>query len=213
MPAPWADLPVDRRSGITLDRVRAAIEAPRVLNEEHAKPLGEPVAYAPLPGKAAAVLASLFEEDGEGRLILTRRASHLRSHTHEVSFPGGRIEDGETAVDAALREAREEVALDTSRIEIVGTLTPISTLAATSGITPFVGFLPERPELTANPNEVEFVFDVSLATLLGDGIFQEERWDTPWGDDRQINFFHLPHDIVWGATARIIRELLELVTQ
>lgn len=146
-------------------------------------------------------------------MILTRRASHLRSHTHEVSFPGGRIEEGESAVDAALREAREEIALDTSGIEIVGTLTPISTLAATSGITPFVGFLPGRPEVKANPDEVEFVFDVSLTTLLGDGIFQEERWDTPWGDDRQINFFYLPHDIVWGATARIIRELLELVTQ
>ncbi|MDP1794985.1 MAG: CoA pyrophosphatase [Acidimicrobiales bacterium] len=205
-------MPVDRLNRFTLDQVRAAIEAPRVLNEEHAKPLGEPVAYAPLPGKAAAVLAALFEEDGEARVILTRRASHMRSHTHEVSFPGGRIEEGETAVEAALREAHEEIALDSSAIEIVGTLTPISTLAATSGITPIVGFLPTRPDLKANPDEVEFVFDVSLATLVSDGIFQEERWDTPWGDDRQINFFYLPHDIVWGATARVLRELLELVT-
>lgn len=158
------------------------------------------------------MLAPMFEEDGEARVILTRRASHLRSHTHEVSFPGGRIEEGETAVEAALREADEEIALDSSEIEIVGTLTPISTLAATSGITPIVGFLPKRPALTANPDEVEFVFDVSLATLLSDGIFEEERWDTPWGNDRQINFFYLPHDIVWGATARILRELLELLT-
>ena len=176
------------------------------------KPLGEPVAYAPLPGKAAAVLAAFFEEDEEARVVLTRRASHLRSHTGEVSFPGGRIEDGEDAVAAALREAWEEIALDTSAIDIVGNLTPISTLAATSGITPIVGFLPERPLVEADPNEVEFVFDVSLAQLLSDGVFQEERWDTPWGDDRQINFFYLPHDIIWGATARIIRELLELVT-
>jgi 8-oxo-dGTP pyrophosphatase MutT (NUDIX family) len=136
----------------------------------------------------------------------------LRSHTGEVSFPGGRIEEGEDAVAAALREAWEEIALDTSALQVVGTLTPISTLAATSGITPIVGFLPERPTVQADPNEVEFVFDVSLAQLLTDGVFHEERWDTPWGDDRQINFFHLPHDIIWGATARILRELLELVT-
>jgi 8-oxo-dGTP pyrophosphatase MutT (NUDIX family) len=129
-----------------------------------------------------------------------------------VSFPGGRIEEGELAVDAALREAREEIALDTSALEVVGILTPISTLAATSGITPIVGFLPARQELTPDPNEVEFAFDVSLAQLLVDGVFQEERWDTPWGNDRQINFFYLPHDIIWGATARILRELLELVT-
>ena len=177
------------------------------------KPLGEPVAFAPLPGRAAAVLAALFEEDGEARVLLTRRASHLRSHTHEGSFPGGRLEAGEDAVTAALREAREEIALDTSEIEIIGTLTPISTLAATSGITPIVGFLPGRPDVKADPNEVEFVFDIALAGLLGDGVFEEERWDTPWGDDRQINFFYLPHDIVWGATARILRELLELVTR
>jgi 8-oxo-dGTP pyrophosphatase MutT (NUDIX family) len=188
------------------------VVAPRTPDAEHMKPLGEPVAYAPLPGKAAAVLAAFFEEDGEARVVLTRRASHLRSHTGEVSFPGGRIEEGEDAVAAALREAWEEIALDTADISIVGTLTPISTLAATSGITPIVGFLPGRPEVKADPNEVEFVFDVSLAQLVEPGVFQEERWDTPWGDDRQINFFYLPHDIIWGATARILRELLELVT-
>jgi 8-oxo-dGTP pyrophosphatase MutT (NUDIX family) len=205
-------LPLERRTGIGLAKVREVITAPRVPNEEHMKPLGEPVAFAPLPGKAAAVLAAFFEEDGEARVLLTRRASHLRSHTHEVSFPGGRLEEGEDAIAAALREAHEEIALDSSNIEIVGTLTPISTLAATSGITPIVGFLPARPHVEANPNEVEFVFDIALAGLLGDGVFEEERWDTPWGDDRQINFFYLPHDIVWGATARILRELLELVT-
>lgn len=181
-------------------------------NEEHTKPLGEPVAYAPLPGKAAGVLAAFFEEDGEACVLLTRRASHLRSHTGEVSFPGGRMEEGEDAVAAALREAWEEIALDTAGIEIIGTLTPISTLAATSGITPVVAFLPERPLVEANPDEVEFVFDVPVARLMEDGIFEEERWDTPWGDNRQINFFYLPHDIVWGATARILRELLELLT-
>ena len=192
--------------------MRAAVVAERTPDAEHMKPLGEPVAYAPLPGKAAAVLAAFFEEDGEARVVLTRRASHLRSHTGEVSFPGGRIEEGEDAIAAALREAFEEIALDTSELTIVGTLTPISTLAATSGITPIVGFLPARPDVSADPNEVEFVFDVSLAQLLEEGVFQEERWDTPWGDDRQINFFYLPHDIIWGATARILRELLELVT-
>jgi 8-oxo-dGTP pyrophosphatase MutT (NUDIX family) len=191
-----------------------AVENPRRPNAAvHSQPLGEPVvAYAPLPGKAAAVLAAFFEEDGEARVLLTRRASHLRSHTGEVSFPGGRIEDGEDAIAAALREADEEIALDTSDIEIVGTLTPISTLAATSGITPIVGFLPARPDVEGDPSEVEFVFDVSLAQLLVDGVFEEERWDTPWGDNRQINFFYLPHDTIWGATARILRELLELVT-
>ncbi len=159
------------------------------------------------------MLVAFFEEDGEARVVLTRRASHLRTHTGEVSFPGGRIEDGEDLIAAALREAHEEIGLDPSSVDIVGALTPISTIAARSGITPVVGFLPSRPELKPDPNEVEFVFDVALAQLLADGTFEEERWDTPWGHDRQITFFYLPHDIVWGATARVLRELLELVTQ
>ncbi len=194
--------------------MRAAVQSPeRPKAAIHSQPLGEPVvADAPLTGKAAAVLAAFFEEDGEARVLLTRRASHMRSHTSEVSVPGGRIEEGEDPVRAALREAEEEIALDTSGLEIVGALTPISTLAATSGITPIVGFMPGRQEVEGDPNEVEFVFDVSLAQLLAEGVFAEERWDTPWGDNRQINFFYLPHDIIWGATARILRELLELVT-
>jgi 8-oxo-dGTP pyrophosphatase MutT (NUDIX family) len=157
------------------------------------------------------VLLPLFEEDGETRIVLTRRASTLRSHTSEVAFPGGRIEEGETAVQAALREAQEEVALDPDAVEVIGELTPMSTLSASAGITPVVGLLRERPMLVADPSEVEHIFDVALADLLADDIFTEERWDTPFGDDRSINFFHLPHDIVWGATARILRDLLERV--
>lgn len=165
----------------------------------------------PFNGRPAAVLLPLFEEDAEARIVLTRRAATLRSHTSEVAFPGGRIEPGETAVEAALREAQEEVALDPGTVEVVGELTPLSTLSASAGITPVVGLLRSRPTLVADPTEVEHIFDVALADLLADDIFTEERWDTPWGDDRSINFFHLPHDIVWGATARILRDLLERV--
>lgn len=165
----------------------------------------------PFTGRPAAVLLPIFEEDGEARIVLTRRAATLRSHTSEVAFPGGRIEDGETAVAAALREAQEEVALDPASVEVIGELTPLATLSASAGITPVVGLLATRPVLVADPTEVEHIFDVALADLLADEIFAEERWDTPFGDDRSINFFHLPDDIVWGATARILRDLLERV--
>lgn len=157
------------------------------------------------------MLLPVFAEQGEARIVLTRRAATLRSHTSEVAFPGGRIEEGESAVDAALREAHEEVALDPALVEVIGELTPLSTLSASAGITPVVGLLQTRPDLVADPTEVEHIFDVALADLLADDIFTEERWDTPFGDDRSINFFHLPHDIVWGATARILRDLLERV--
>jgi 8-oxo-dGTP pyrophosphatase MutT (NUDIX family) len=166
----------------------------------------------PFGRQSAAVLIPLFEEDGEARVILTRRSSNLRSHTGEVSFPGGRIDADETPVQAALREAHEEIGLDPASVELIGSLAPLTTMSRSSAITPFVGLLPDRPDLKPNPAEVELAFDVSLAELLADDVFEEEIWAWTDGEDRSIYFWYLPDDILWGATARIIHELLSLVT-
>jgi 8-oxo-dGTP pyrophosphatase MutT (NUDIX family) len=172
----------------------------------------EPWPWPAEGARQAAVLAAHFEEDGEARVILTRRAAHLRSHTGEVSFPGGRLDEGEDALSAALREAAEEVGIDPSTVDIVGELSPLATVGSRSAITPFVGVLPARPALRPNPDEVELAFDVALAELMGDGVFREERWQWADQDDRPMYFFELPDDIVWGATARMLYELLELVS-
>jgi 8-oxo-dGTP pyrophosphatase MutT (NUDIX family) len=128
-----------------------------------------------------------------------------------VSFPGGRIEPEETPLQAALREAQEEVGLDPSSAEVLGGLYPLATMSSSSSITPFVAVLPGRPVLRPNPGEVELAFDVALADLLADGAFREERWDMPHGPDRPVYFFDTPADLIWGATARILHELLSLV--
>lgn len=161
--------------------------------------------------RPAAVLVPLFEEEGETRVVLTRRSSQMRSHTGEVAFPGGRLEDGEAAVAAALREAAEEVGIDAAAVEVVGQLSPLTTIRGRSAISSFVGLLPARPVLRPCPAEVEHAFDVALADLMADGVAHEERWDIPGMPDRPIHFFDLPHDLVWGATARILYDLLGLV--
>jgi 8-oxo-dGTP pyrophosphatase MutT (NUDIX family) len=193
---------------VALDAVRAAMAT---MGPAKPWPPAVPASQLPFEGRPAAVLVPLFEEDGQARVILTRRAAHLRSHTGEVSFPGGRLEPEESPLTAALREAAEEVGLDPGAVEILGQLEPLATLSSRSGITPFVGVLAARPVLTPNPHEVEHAFDVSLAELLDPAVYREERWDTPWADDRPVHFFDLPDDIVWGATARILHQLLELV--
>ena len=222
-PAPWSALGPDRRRGVTLERVRTALEA-------HRPRLGavEPVARDafPDPGRPAAVLVALFEEDGEARVVLTRRAAHLRTHTGEVSFPGGRLDRGESPEAGAVREAAEEIRLDPASVDIVGRLTPLSTVSSGAAIIPVVSFLGARPVLVANHSEVERVFDVALADLTADGVFREERWILPTGtmpanrrvpDDTDADgafpmwFFELAHDTVWGATARVLMELLRLV--
>lgn len=205
--APWAGLPASRLAGIGLRRVREVVT-----------PLGPEVPWPEaemIPGvrRSSAVLVALFEEAGEARVILTRRASTLRSHNGEVSFPGGRVDENESPPTAALREANEEIGLDPNVVEIAGALSALRTISSPSSITPFVGLLAARPALVANPAEVEVVFDVALADLLVDGVFLEERWDIPNGPpDRPIYFFDLVSDLVWGATARILSELLVAVT-
>jgi 8-oxo-dGTP pyrophosphatase MutT (NUDIX family) len=161
--------------------------------------------------RESAVLAALFEDGGESRVVLTRRASTLRSHRSEVAFPGGRVEEGETLVDAALREAAEEVALDSATVEVIGTLSTLSTFSSAAIIQPFVGLLPGRPVLRTDPAEVELAFDVALADLLAPGVHRAERW----GDGEaahSIHFFDLPGDIIWGATGRMLVELLSRLT-
>jgi 8-oxo-dGTP pyrophosphatase MutT (NUDIX family) len=162
--------------------------------------------------RPAAVLCPLFEEDEEAWLILTRRSSSLRLHTGEVSFPGGRIDAGEEAAAAALREAHEEIGLDPASVRVLGRLSTMTTIRNPAPITPFVGVIEGgRPEFTANPAEVERVIIVPVAELFADEVYREELWELGQLGQRPFYFFELIGDTVWGATARILRELLELV--
>lgn len=174
----------------------------------------EEVPTVALPGpsrRPAAVLCALFDEGGQAHVVLTRRSSRLRSHTHQVSFPGGRLERGEIHVAAALRETREEVGIPPSDVEIIGQLTPLRTVVNPAPITPFIGVLPGRPTLVPNPSEVERAFTVPLVELLDPAVHRRELWTFPDGKERQMDFFELLGDTVWGATAHMLIELLELI--
>jgi 8-oxo-dGTP pyrophosphatase MutT (NUDIX family) len=207
-PAPWAHLPAEQRH-VSLDRVLAALR--------RAGPAKPSPWEPPVGALRSAVLVPLFEDDGCACVVLTRRAQHLRSHKGEVAFPGGRQDDGESLMEAALREAREEIGLDTQLVEIVGELDHLATVSSNSSIVPYVGVLPGRPtRFTPNPDEVEAVFTVSLDELLRDDVFHTETWEwqqaTGLVGERPVHFFELYGDTVWGATARILVNLLCIVT-
>ena len=205
-PAPWAHLPPSDRH-IDLERVIRGVRA--------AGP-PKPSPWEPPAGASrAAVLVPLFEEDGSAWVVLTRRAQHLRSHRGEVAFPGGRQDAGETLVEAALREAREEIALNTDDVEIVGELDHLATVSSNSSVVPFVGVLPGRPAAyTPNPDEVEAVITVTLDELVQDDVFRTELWswqqETGLVGDRPIHFFDLYGDTIWGATGRMLVNLLSI---
>jgi len=181
------------------------------------QPGGVTVADAELDGgdvdTLAAVLVALFEEGGESRVVLTRRAEHLRVHRGEVSFPGGRAEPAETPEEACRREAAEEVGLDSHAVSTIGRLGSLRTVSSRSQMVPVVGILAERPSLQPSPDEVARVFDVALADLAADGIFHQERWPIagagPGG--HPVSFFDLEGETIWGATAAVLVELLTVV--
>lgn len=182
--------------------------------------VGELVTRAKLDGLAimptfpdarpAAVLIALLDGPEGAEVLLTKRSSGLRNHKGEISFPGGRIDPGETPVETALREALEEVALRPGATHVCGQLGHLSTVVSRSYIIPVVGTLVERPELTAHEIEVDRILWVPLATLVEPRTYREEWWGTP-PLDRRMFFFDLDDETIWGATAYMLHELLSLV--
>lgn len=224
-PPPWSGLPASARTNLTLDLVHARLShAHRLLGTTSPPALANelvPVADAPPTAivSRSAVLAALFEEGGETQIVLTRRSFAMRVHRGEIALPGGRSHDGETAVETALREAHEEVGLEPASVTPIAWLNPIAAFGSGSSIWPIVGTLERRPELTIDPSEVDRAFTVALSDLVAEGAFIEERWRRPIlrpGADEDgyvpLHFFKVPEDLVWGATARVLTELLSLVT-
>jgi 8-oxo-dGTP pyrophosphatase MutT (NUDIX family) len=204
--APWL------RAGVTPSLPLAAVRR-RLADLPPPRPAAESVIDFPIRRRASAVLAALFEADGEARVILTKRPETMPSHQGEIAFPGGKLEEG---VDAdlratALREAREEIDLDPAAVEIVAELDGLGTVGSRFMISPFVGLLDRVPELHPNPHEVVRVFDVALVELLAPGVHHAERWKTPM-IDHEVHFFELPGETVWGATARILFGFLAFLT-
>jgi len=200
-PAPW--------EGLSVGEIDLSIEGIRRALVQSDAPL--PSRLEGTGVRASAVLAPLYEQNGEVLVVLTRRAQHLRSHRGEVSFPGGGQEPDEDLRTTALRESREETGLDPSSVEIIGELDHLETVTSRSFITPFVGVMPERPALEPNPHEVEKILHVPLSDLLAPDVFREERWGLP-PLDRPIYFFEIVGDTIWGATAFMLRNFLALVT-
>ena len=162
---------------------------------------------------SAAVIVGCFDLDGDVGILLTRRSKTMRSEPLTVSFPGGRVESGESPFQAALREAEEEVGLAPEQIEVMGCLAVAERRRPNEQVLPVVAWL--RPDFVIDPNpaEVDEVLLIPLRSLVEDGA----SWVEEWGNEespRTIRFFaherSLGRDLVWGLTARMIWELLEL---
>ena len=164
----------------------------------------------------SAVLIGLFEHRGEAAVLLTRRAATMRSEPLTVSFPGGRLEPGEGALAAALREAEEEVAIRPESVRVLGALPLASRGRDEERVLPVVGHLQGVLEARPNPTEVDALLEVPLRALVEEGAAWTERWGAS-PEAREIRFFAhaevLGADLVWGLTARMLWQLIELLAE
>lgn len=145
-------------------------------------------------------------------LLLTRRSPHMRSHAHEMAFPGGRRDPEDASLWAtALREAHEEVALDPTLVTPIGAIDSFVTVGSASLVHPLVGKVELVPDLVASPAEVEAIRFVTVSELMDPGAWREEIWPLP-GGDRAVTFFELMGDTLWGASAAMTRQLLGILT-
>ena len=182
------------------DRLRAALAAP-ALEPPLIGDLSELRAQAEVP---AAVLIAVTDRPAPG-LILTVRREHLRTHAGQVAFPGGRIDPGEDAITAALREAHEEVLVPTDQVDVIGEIEPYRTVTGYV-VTPVLGVLPPDLALEPHEHEVADVFEAPLDFVLApsnqlrkSALFQGQTrhyYEIVWNDRR-----------IWGATAAMIVNL------
>jgi 8-oxo-dGTP pyrophosphatase MutT (NUDIX family) len=158
----------------------------------------------------AAVLLLLVYHGVEPHLVFTKKTETVPHHKGQFSFPGGIVEtcDG-SRVETALREAQEEIALDPSAVEVLGVLDDVPTGTTRFVITPVVGLAVTPPALQADGREIERVIEVPLRDLLDPARFREELWERE-GEVHPVAFFTCGEDVIWGATARILREFLDL---
>lgn len=166
----------------------------------------------PEDARAAAALLLLYPGQGGLAVPLTVRSRYLARHAGQISLPGGATDAGETLVDAALREASEEIGVDSAAVRVLGELTPVHVLVSGFTLHPIVGVTDERPAFIAAEHEVEEILEVSLehlrdASRIRRGTRMRE------GVAIEYPYFDLRGHQIWGATAMVLGEFICLLEE
>ena len=157
----------------------------------------------------AAVLMPLYPRRGQLHLLLTRRTRQVSTHKGDVSFPGGLREEGDESLSAtALRETHEEVGIDPSYVKILGPFHQYLAISNVS-VTPYVGFLQEGFDLRPSRKEVAAILKVPLEFFAETVPTVEKRWRN--GRARRIYFYDFEGEVIWGLTARIIKDFVDSI--
>ena len=163
-------------------------------------------------GRVAAVMMLFFpEESGEFCFVLTRRPDTLKHHPGQISFPGGRVEDGETLQQAALREVDEEIGVRADKIEVLGSLEPFYVPPSDFTVTPFVGWCSDKPEFILQSEEVAELIVAPLEHFMDPATRRFSDVDSDPQDDRSVPWFAFEDLQIWGASAMFLDDLIQRI--
>ncbi len=161
--------------------------------------------------RQAAVLLPLYQSDIGPHLILTKRTEEVPTHKGQIGFPGGGFEEGDgDLLTTALRETQEEIGIESGDVEIIGTLDDTVTVTSRHLVRPFVGFIPHPYPYRLDPFEIERLIHLPILPLLSGAPFREETWERD-GQPVVVYFYEYDGDIIWGLTARILKQFVETV--
>jgi 8-oxo-dGTP pyrophosphatase MutT (NUDIX family) len=159
--------------------------------------------------KQAAVLICFFKKNGEYHLPLIRRPMHEKNHPGQIALPGGAMEENETLENTALREAFEEVGIIPESVEIIGKMTPLPVPVSKYLISPFIGIAKHEPKWNINKQEVDELIILKFKDLIDSNNGYYEDWDLN-GNTLRVPIFKVMNKEIWGATAAVLSELLDL---
>ena len=159
--------------------------------------------------KDAAILVALFEKDGEYCFPMIKRPENVKNHPGQIALPGGAKEKEESLEETALREAQEEIGIDTDKVEIIGKLTPIPVPVSGYLVQTYIGIIDEEPEWKLSNDEVADFFILKLSELIGADNGYYEKWNLR-GFDAKVPIFKIGDLKIWGATASVLSEFIEL---
>ena len=179
-------------------------EIRKILNARNRRIIENP------PFARAAVLVPLFKKGGNCHIIFTKRTDTVRYHKGEISFPGGVYDEGDLELKrTALREAFEEIGLKENDVQIIGVLDDIVTITQFI-VTPFVGLLPYPYPFKLSSIEIAELIEVPMAALLDEDCFSEREIIRGTGKE-VVHAYQYENHVIWGATARILKQFLNLI--
>jgi len=168
----------------------------------------------PEAARQSSVLILLFLRDNQIYFVLMQRPEYKGVHSGQISLPGGKSEEtDESLIYTALREAQEEIGVESSRVQIIGQLTELYIPPSNFLVTPVVGYLAKSPQFSPDPSEVARIIEVKMTDLLIDAHVQMKTIRLPQGLPMEVPSFFIEGNVIWGATAMILSELKDIINE